>query len=297
MRKTRAISISKRSPVEQELTPSVVEVIKIINQEGLLLGIKVVADWLIINSDIIVTYGEVFLRIQYLHNFGQLLARLPKTGVNFNSEKECFTPSSTEKSFSGAVSTEAGVEQPVGQRKQMMRNMAHLWLKAEVNDLESKVKGGGFPQLSPYLVPDISSFCQHLALKQLRLSKRFVIVVPSVVTAGLDERKKESVGAREAIRWLENELRHGTRQRLVSRPRMFKLRAVVRILKTRPQYRVLLVTNGRLNLKYVWCLSYYSYCRSFTSELLSVLVKSHKPENQNHLATPICHILSYTNCQ
>ncbi|XP_076342510.1 uncharacterized protein LOC143242835 [Tachypleus tridentatus] len=63
----------------------------------------------------------------------------------------------------------------------MMWNMAHLWLKAEVNDLESKVKGGGFPQLSPYLVPDISSFCQHLALsKQLRLSKRFVIVVPSV---------------------------------------------------------------------------------------------------------------------
>ncbi|XP_076305598.1 nonsense-mediated mRNA decay factor SMG5-like isoform X4 [Tachypleus tridentatus] len=118
----------------------------------------------------------------------------------------------------------------------MMWNMVHLWLKADVNDLESKVKGGGFPQLSPYLVPDISSFCQHLALlKQLRLSKRFVIVVPSVVTAGLDERKKESVGAREAIRWLENELRHGTRQRLVSRPRMFKLRAVVRILKTRPQ--------------------------------------------------------------
>ncbi|XP_076305366.1 uncharacterized protein LOC143222580 isoform X4 [Tachypleus tridentatus] len=307
---TRAISISKRSLVEQELTPSVVEVIKIINQEGLLPVIKVVADWLIINSDIIVTYGEVFLRIQCLHNFGQLLARLPKTGVNFNSEKECFTASSTEKSFSGAVSTEAGVEQPVGQRKQMMWNMAHLWLKAEVNDLESKVKGGGFPQLSPYLVPDISSFCQHLALlKQLRLSKRFVIVVPSVVTASLDERKKESVGAREAIRWLENELRHGTRpeltsvsswssrQRLVSRPRMFKLRAVVRILKTRPQYRVLLVTNRRLNLKYVWCLSYYSYCRSFTSELLSVLVKSHKPENQNHLATPICHILSYTNCQ
>ncbi|XP_076342983.1 nonsense-mediated mRNA decay factor SMG5-like isoform X1 [Tachypleus tridentatus] len=189
---THASSISKRSLVEQELTPSVVEVIKIINQEGLLPGIKVVADWLIINSDIIVTYGEVFLRIQCLHNFGQLLARLPKTGVNFNSEKECFTASNTEKGFSGAVSTEAGVEQPVGQRKQMMWNMAHLWLKADVNDLESKVKGGGFPQLSPYLVPDISSFCQHLALlKQLRLSKRFVIV-PSVVTAGLDERKKES---------------------------------------------------------------------------------------------------------
>ncbi|XP_076337741.1 nonsense-mediated mRNA decay factor SMG5-like isoform X4 [Tachypleus tridentatus] len=229
--------ILNMSLVEQELTPSVVEVIKIINQEGLLPGIKVVADWLIINSDIIVTYGEC------LHNFGQLLAGLPKTGVNFNSEKECFTASNTEKTFSGAVSIEAGVEQPVGQRKQMMWKMAHLWLKAEVNDLESKVKGGGFPQLSPYLVPDISSFCQHLALlKQLRLSKRFVIVVPSVTS--LDERKKESVGAREAIRWLENELRHGTRQRLVSRPRMFKLRAVVRILKTR-QMR-LAVKIGRL---------------------------------------------------
>ncbi|XP_076322001.1 nonsense-mediated mRNA decay factor SMG5-like [Tachypleus tridentatus] len=164
-------------------------------------------------------FFQVFLRIQCLHSFGQLLARLPKTGVNFNSEKECFTASSTEKCFSGAESTEAGLEQPVGQRKQMMRNMAHLWLKAEVNDLESKVKGGGFPQLSPYLVPDISSFCQHLALlKQLRLSKRFVIVVPSVVIASLDERKKESMGAREAIRWLENELRHGTRYIRAQRP-------------------------------------------------------------------------------
>ncbi|XP_076323006.1 nonsense-mediated mRNA decay factor SMG5-like isoform X1 [Tachypleus tridentatus] len=50
--------VTPQSLVEQELTPSVVEVIKIINQEGLLPGIKVVADWLIINSDIIVTYGE-----------------------------------------------------------------------------------------------------------------------------------------------------------------------------------------------------------------------------------------------
>ncbi|XP_013793365.2 protein SMG5-like [Limulus polyphemus] len=95
-----------------------------------------------------------------------------------------YTITGMEKNTSRVTSpenTETGVDQPVGQRKHMMRNMAHLWLKAEVNELESKVRSGQCPQLSPYLVPDISSFCQNLALlKQLRLSKRFIIVVPSV---------------------------------------------------------------------------------------------------------------------
>ncbi|XP_022236533.1 uncharacterized protein LOC111084046 [Limulus polyphemus] len=50
--------ITSKSPVEQELTLSSTEIIKILNQEDLP-GIKVVTDWLILNSDIIVTFGEV----------------------------------------------------------------------------------------------------------------------------------------------------------------------------------------------------------------------------------------------
>jgi protein SMG5 len=48
-------------------------------------------------------------------------------------------------------------------------------------------------------------------VKALVMSKRFIIVVPTVVVADLDGLKKTSAAAREAIRWLEGEAQKGTR--------------------------------------------------------------------------------------
>ncbi|XP_054159127.1 nonsense-mediated mRNA decay factor SMG5-like [Oppia nitens] len=94
--------------------------------------------------------------------------------------------------------------------KKVMRNMAHLWLKAEVNQLEKDVKYSS--QLPPYMVLDSSAYCQHLDfVKDLTHSKRFIIIVPKIVLSALDQLKKTNANAREAIRWLEEQLQRGSR--------------------------------------------------------------------------------------
>lgn len=61
-----------------------------------------------------------------------------------------------------------------------MKNMGQLWLKAEVRDLESRVrrKEGNF---SPYLVVDSEALIEHIALvKQLVGSRQFIVIIPAV---------------------------------------------------------------------------------------------------------------------
>ncbi len=99
-----------------------------------------------------------------------------------------------------------------------------------MNQLEKDVSY--LPQLPPYMVLDSSTYCEDLNfIKELTSSKRFIIVVPRIgtfisiisifyqllinlfflVLASLDQLKKTSVEAREAIRWLEEELQRGNR--------------------------------------------------------------------------------------
>ncbi len=55
-----------------------------------------------------------------------------------------------------------------------------------------------------YLVPDANALINKLhILKHLVGAERFVIVIATVVLGTLDRMKKESAGAREAIRWIE----------------------------------------------------------------------------------------------
>lgn len=61
-----------------------------------------------------------------------------------------------------------------------MKNMGQLWLKAEVRDLESRVrrKAGNF---SPYLVVDSEALIEHIVLvKQLVGSRQFIVIIPTV---------------------------------------------------------------------------------------------------------------------
>ncbi|KAL1428199.1 hypothetical protein MTO96_002606 [Rhipicephalus appendiculatus] len=86
-----------------------------------------------------------------------------------------------------------------------MRSMAHLWLEQEVRDLEGQLgQAGRQAAPPPFLVPHTQVLCTRLVhLRRLVASRRFVLVVPSHVIACLDLLKRESVGARESIRWLE----------------------------------------------------------------------------------------------
>ncbi|KAK2182507.1 hypothetical protein NP493_352g03040 [Ridgeia piscesae] len=91
-----------------------------------------------------------------------------------------------------------------------MRDMAQLRLQTEVSQLEGSVQAADHPSLPPYLVPDACVLCDNLSLlKQLAASARFIIIIPLVVIDQLDILKKDSCGAREAIRWLEADFRKG----------------------------------------------------------------------------------------
>lgn len=82
----------------------------------------------------------------------------------------------------------------------MMRNMAHLWLKSEVQELERRLspqpkrKKKTIFDLSNlsfvYLVPDVSVLSEftHL-IKQVIKSQKLIVVVPDVVISELDQLK------------------------------------------------------------------------------------------------------------
>lgn len=93
-----------------------------------------------------------------------------------------------------------------------MRDMAQLRLQAEVSQLEGSLEATDTPHFPPYLIPDTSCLCDNIQLvKQLTQSGKGILIIPISVIDTLDFLKKESVGAREAIRWLEVEFRKGNR--------------------------------------------------------------------------------------
>uniref|UniRef100_H2YVS3 PIN domain-containing protein n=1 Tax=Ciona savignyi TaxID=51511 RepID=H2YVS3_CIOSA len=99
-------------------------------------------------------------------------------------------------------------------KARMMKDMAASRLRNEVKLLETSL---GAPKsrdsaLCLYLVVDTSSMSLELPhIRRLVASGRYFIVIPKTVIDGLDAIKKESQGARDAIRYLENELKKGNR--------------------------------------------------------------------------------------
>lgn len=104
----------------------------------------------------------------------------------------------------------------------VMRNMAHLWLKSEVQELERRLSpqqkrkkktSFDFSGLSyVYLVPDVSALSNFTYLiKQVIKSQKLIIVVPDIVISEMDQLKRESAPVRECIRWLESCFRTGNR--------------------------------------------------------------------------------------
>uniref|UniRef100_A0A182K1Z9 PIN domain-containing protein n=1 Tax=Anopheles christyi TaxID=43041 RepID=A0A182K1Z9_9DIPT len=91
--------------------------------------------------------------------------------------------------------------------------MGQLWLRNEVETLESKVnKRAVNVTLTPYLVLDSKCLTEYTSIvKNLIKTKKFVVLIPNAVLGDLDELKKHSEGARNAIKWLEIEFSKGNR--------------------------------------------------------------------------------------
>jgi len=90
-----------------------------------------------------------------------------------------------------------------------MKAMAKQKLKHDVSELEKNLKT---TTIAPYLVLDCPALCRHLSLlRSLVKSAQFVVIVPNQVIAALDELKKFNPGARDAIKFLEEEVKRGNR--------------------------------------------------------------------------------------
>ncbi|XP_058818951.1 nonsense-mediated mRNA decay factor SMG5-like [Topomyia yanbarensis] len=98
------------------------------------------------------------------------------------------------------------------QEKNINELMGQLWLRNEVKALESKVKRVVNITLTPYLMLDSKCLTEYTYIvKNLVKTKKFVILIPTAVLSDLDELKKHSDGARNAIKWLEYEFSKGNR--------------------------------------------------------------------------------------
>ncbi|KAL7040285.1 hypothetical protein ACKWTF_000340 [Chironomus riparius] len=96
-------------------------------------------------------------------------------------------------------------------KAEMMGKLGKLWLKNEVQTLESRSKPVN-TNLTPYLMLDTKSLSEYLyVVKNLVKTKKFVVLIPKAVLQDLDGIKKTKEGARNAIKWLESEFQKGNR--------------------------------------------------------------------------------------
>lgn len=148
---------------------------------------------------------ETYSRIFKLIRFGSSLADSKICALNYDASRQWFSVETNgNKNGNNTQKEERPRVEP-----ERLKLMGELWLKSEVTQLENKAKKINLP---PYLVPDTEVFLNHPSLlKQLIGSKKFIVLIPSIVVSGLDEFKGTSGRVRDTIRWLENQLRTGHR--------------------------------------------------------------------------------------
>ncbi|KAK2583107.1 hypothetical protein KPH14_009134 [Odynerus spinipes] len=160
---------------------------------------------------------EILLRALKLIDFGHYLSSTKDSGIKYDDTNKLFMTNDTN--VSSAIKGEKLESKDLDanhSRGKLMRHMGRLWLKAEVRALESRLRSR---LMSPYLVPDHEALAKHTpALKRLVYAKKFIVVIPTVVVSALDEVKRISGRAREATRWLEAQLRRGSRFLRAQRP-------------------------------------------------------------------------------
>ncbi|ESN94819.1 hypothetical protein HELRODRAFT_193801 [Helobdella robusta] len=167
---------------------------------------------------------QVVLRICRMRHFGRQMSTLKELKFTFNSETGMYhsrnfqdgDDDEDEKVFNMNINSSQNdpnlIEKKMldmeAKRNQLMRDMAQLRLQSEVD----KLQGSLVQSYPPYLVADVTSLCDgwHL-IKQMSLSGRFIVIIPLAVIDQLDVMKKDSVKARNAIRWMEFELKKGGR--------------------------------------------------------------------------------------
>ncbi|XP_060820360.1 nonsense-mediated mRNA decay factor SMG5 [Bombus pascuorum] len=170
-------------------------------------------NWKILHRHKMNKQEETLLRALKLIEFGHFLSSVEDAGVKYEEAKQLFVIIDLNTSNTKNNGKSWDMDHSRGK---LMRHMGKLWLKAEVCALETRLRSR---LMSPYLVPDHEALSKHTpALKRLVYAKKFIVVIPSVVVSALDEVKRISGRAREATRWLEAQLKRGSRFLRAQRP-------------------------------------------------------------------------------
>lgn len=177
------------------------------------------------------------LRIQRIISFGKWLSDLDKEpSFTYENGKFVYRFKATQPDQTESNDNKAD----------LMRNMAQLWLKSEVQELERKLSPQAkrkkktnsemFNLPYVYVVPDVAAFTKSMRLmKQIVKSQKLIMVIPNIVISEMDLLKvqffmsffnlanilslqKESSSVRDCIRWLETCFRAGNRFVRTQRP-------------------------------------------------------------------------------
>ncbi|KAG7159782.1 SMG5-like 2 [Homarus americanus] len=185
------------------------------------------------------TMELVLLRMWRLRDFGQEMVRRHDTPLWHNAETGIYNFSmdgvitddkrKNKESGMGTPSREASsspteedlLSVPPAKKESRrlagMQSLTAQWLQHEVRNLEERTARRA--TLGLYLVPDATVLVSHLqAIKMLLSKPTHMIIIPQAVIDLLDQQKRESLGARDAIRWLEIKFRHGSRFIRAQRP-------------------------------------------------------------------------------
>uniref|UniRef100_A0A1B6D5K8 Uncharacterized protein n=2 Tax=Clastoptera arizonana TaxID=38151 RepID=A0A1B6D5K8_9HEMI len=153
---------------------------------------------------------QAYIRICKLVSLGEQLSNIEGSNIKYNTKVKWFEslveePNNENKSKEENIDSESSLS-----KGKLMQDMGQLWLRAEVRELETKVKRTA--HLPPYLVLDCDALIHHIPLvKQLVSSHKFIVLIPSIVVSELDNQKRISHRVRDTIRWLETQFRHGNR--------------------------------------------------------------------------------------
>uniref|UniRef100_A0A1B6K720 PIN domain-containing protein n=1 Tax=Homalodisca liturata TaxID=320908 RepID=A0A1B6K720_9HEMI len=161
-------------------------------------------EWTQLKSKCLTPRQEAYIRVCKLVQLGKRLASSGGSEITYDQTRKWFQLNASEPPPECNVQPENDI------KTKKNKLMSQLWLKDEVQKLESKIRHTS--PLPPYLVLDCDALTYHITLvKQLVHSKKFIILIPSIVVSSLDEQKRVSRRARDTIRWLEAQFRQGNR--------------------------------------------------------------------------------------
>ncbi|OWR54487.1 SMG5 like protein [Danaus plexippus plexippus] len=178
---------------------------------------KDAAEWQILDKMKPTLVEENVIRILTFIDFGYQIAKIVPR-IRFNRTLKIFY---FKKVLPPKVSTKVNHKKSRewhNSKKQsdsdILRRLGRLWLASQVRELERT--GQEVPSL---LAVDSATLHKHLRrVKQLVRTRNFIFLVPTVVLQELDDLKRERSSARDAIRWLEIQLKSGSRFLRTQRP-------------------------------------------------------------------------------